>query len=204
MCLVASLTRLRLYLSGRTAWEEMLGSFLVQSGSMALVCWRGLSWSLKVEWPKLLPCQVTLSLVYNKYFYGRILWGCVNTLFFKQLSFSLVFACTVFFSLNYLLPWWLPSGCFLILSLIVGKKLSLPIYIKEDTCIPSLFKKKYTFTVIILILRLSSFWSVEAPFKEVSVFFKIALFEIKQDPVGPSWGETPSPTGMSPHLCRRV
>ena len=38
------LTRLRLYLSGRSALEEMLGSFLlVQSGSMALVCWRGLS-----------------------------------------------------------------------------------------------------------------------------------------------------------------
>ena len=66
------LTRLRLYLSGRSVLEEMLGSFLPN--------WVAWLWSvgeayldhlIKVEWPKLLPFQVTLFLlVFNKYFMG--------------------------------------------------------------------------------------------------------------------------------------
>lgn len=138
------------FLSNRVAWLWSVGE----------AC---LDHLIKVEWPKLLPCQVTLFLlVYNKYFMGGY-FKTVWTRCFSNNFRSLVFACTVF-SLNYLLPWWLPSGCFLILSFIVGKKaFSLPIYIKEDTCIPSLFKEIYYFTVIILILKLSSVWSVEAP-----------------------------------------
>lgn len=70
------LIRFRLYISGRNALEEILGSFHpVQSGGTTSVCLSAgeayFDYLIMMEWPKLLPCQVTLFLlVFNKYFMG--------------------------------------------------------------------------------------------------------------------------------------
>ena len=68
---------------------------------------------IKVEWPKLLPCQVTLFLfVFNKYFMGGY-FEAMLALHSSSTFHSLVFACIVFFSelvITVLVTKWLFSN----------------------------------------------------------------------------------------------